>query len=172
MSKVYGFSDYDKHLSLKFSAELWLVILYFLRPYILMVSGIRMGRGSSGVEGAWGLKEMVYPDDFSLFIGVAATIPVLFVLFAWIKRKPGASDLVRKIWRNGVKILLVSAVLNVLILFIPLLLGIHQKLTTGGWVQLGVSLVVVWFLFSNRRVKDTFADFPAEEVDSAGNSGK
>jgi len=168
MSNVYSFSDYDKYLSLKFSSELWLVILYFLRPYILMVSGIRMGRGSSGSEGAWGLKDMVYPDDFSLFIGVFATIPTLIVLFAWIKRKPGASDLVRKIWGDGVKILLVSAVLNVLIVFIPLFLGVSHKITTAGWAQLGLSLIIVWFLLSSRRVKDTFADFPAEEVGTAG----
>ena len=163
MSNVYSFSDYDKYLSLKFSAELWLVILYFLRPYILVISGIRMGRGGSGVEGASGLKEMVYPDDFSLFTGIAASIPTLFVLFAWVKRKPGAADFVREIWRHGVILLLVSVALNVLTVFIPLFLGATHKISTSGWVQLGLSIVIAWFLLSSRRVKDTFADFPQVE---------
>ena len=45
MSKVYEFSDYDKYLSLKINFEVWLIIAYFLRPFILKISTIQMGRG-------------------------------------------------------------------------------------------------------------------------------
>ena len=49
MHKVYSFSDYDKHMSLKVDFNLWLVIAYFLRPFILKVSTIQMGFGASEV---------------------------------------------------------------------------------------------------------------------------
>lgn len=163
MSNLYSFSNYDKYLSLKISPALWLVIIYFLRPYVLMVSGLRIGRGGGKLEGTWRIKNMVYPDDFSLFIGIAASIPALLVIFAYAKRKPGAAGFVRRIWRNGVKFLLLSAALNVLILFIPLFLGVSQKFTTSGWVQLVVSALIIWYLFTSQRIKDTFADFPPEE---------
>jgi hypothetical protein len=50
MSRVYPFSAYDKYMSLKLDSNMWLIIVYFLRPFILKVSTIQMGRG--GVKSA------------------------------------------------------------------------------------------------------------------------
>jgi len=163
MSKVYSYKDYDKFLCLKVSTELWLVILYLLRPYVLLVSSVRMGRGGGGAEGVDSLKNMVYPDDFSLTLGILVTIPVLILLYGWVKRKPGAPDYVWKIWRHGAWLLITAAVLNIAIVLIPLLLGLMHHIHLAGWVQVVLSLPIIVYLYFSQRVKDTFADFPVEQ---------
>ena len=66
MSRVYPFSAYDKYMSLKLDSNMWLIMVYFLHPFILKLSTIQMGRGvkSGSVSG---LKDLVYPNDFDSF---------------------------------------------------------------------------------------------------------
>ena len=162
LSQVYSFKDYDKYMSLKLSFETWLIVAYLLRPYILKISSIRMGMGGSGATGAEGLKELVYPDNFSMVLGILATIPVFLFLFAWIKRKPGASEFVTKLWHKGSMILVSTAVLNIAIVFVPLLTGAIHSIHLGGWIQIGIALLIILYLVMSQRVKDAFADFPKE----------
>ena len=51
MSKVYPFTAYDKHMSLKLDSNMWLIIVYFLRPFIMKISTIQMGRGAKSDSG-------------------------------------------------------------------------------------------------------------------------
>jgi hypothetical protein len=162
MSKIYSFSDYDKYMALKMDFGLWLVIAYFLRPIILKVASIRMGRGGSGVTGAGGLKDILYPDDFGFFIALAVTIPAVLVLIAYAKRKPGASSFIRRIWSNGAILLMVTAGLNMAIVVLPLITGSIHHLGVYGWGQMAVAVCIFGYLLASSRVKDTFADFPVE----------
>ena len=73
MSKLYSFSDYDKYMSLKLDLEVWLIIAYFLRPFILKISTIQMGRGAKS-DSVSGLKDLVYPNDFGFFVALIAPI--------------------------------------------------------------------------------------------------
>lgn len=168
MSKIYDFTDYDKYLSLKINFELWLIIAYFLRPLILEISSFQMGRGakSSSVSG---LKDLVYPDDFGLFLAFLTTIPVFLVIFAYMKRKPEAQDYIRTLWRHGGKLLVLTAVLNVLIVFAPFILNMAHRINPMGWGQLVIAACIIVYLATSRRVKDTFADFP---VDTEADKGK
>ena len=168
MSKIYSFPDYDKYMSLKLDFEVWLIIAYFLRPFILKVSTIQMGRGGVKSDSVSGLKDMVYPDDFGFFIAFLATIPVLLLVFAYAKRKPGASGLVRKIWHNGRTLLLVTAVLNIIIIFVPFLMDLTHSINVLGWFQLVIALYIVFYLYTQQRVVDTFADFPKDEPETEG----
>jgi len=167
MSKLYTFSDYDGYMSLKLNFETWLIIVYFLRPFILKISTIQMGLGAKS-DSVSGLKDMVYPDDFGFFMAFAATIPVLLLMFAYVKRKPGASRLVRKIWHAGRTLLIATAVLNVVILFVPSVLGLAYSINILGWVQLAIALYIIFYLFTTQRVKDAFADFPKDATKTAG----
>lgn len=167
MSKLYTFSDYDKYMSLKPNFDMWLIVAYFLRPFILQISTIQMGRGAKS-DSVSGLKDLVYPDDFGLFIAIAATIPVLLLMFAYAKRKPGASRLVRKIWHGGRTLLLVTAVLNVVIIFVPFVLDLTHSINMLGWGQLAIALYIIFYLYTAQRVKDTFADFPKDAPESDG----
>ena len=166
MSKLYSFNDYDKYMSLKLDFELWLIIVYFLRPFIMKVSTIQMGRGAKS-DSVSGLKDLVYPNDFGFFLAFLATIPVLLLIVVYLKRKPGASGWVRKIWHKGKQLLLATAVLNMIIIFIPFLMDLTHKINMLGWGQLAIAAYIVFYLYTTQRVKDTFADFPKDESEAA-----
>jgi hypothetical protein len=161
MSRVYPFSAYDKYVSLKLDSTMWLIIVYFLRPFILKVSTIQMGRGAKS-ESVSGLKALVYPDDFGFFLAFVATIPVLILVFAYAKRKPDASEFVQSLWRNGRNLLVAAAVMNIVVIFIPFLANITHSINLYGWIQLAVAVAIIVYLYSSTRVTDTFADFPKE----------
>jgi hypothetical protein len=162
MSRVYPFSAYDKYVSLKLDSNMWLIIVYFLRPFILKVSTIQMGRGGVKSDSVSGLKNLFYPDDFGFFLAFIATIPVLILVFAYAKRKPGASEFVQSLWRNGRNLLVAAAVMNVVVIFIPFLANITHSINIYGWTQLAVAVAIIAYLYSSTRVTDTFADFPKE----------
>jgi hypothetical protein len=161
MSKKYSFPDYDKNLALKLSVEMWLIIVYFLRPLVLKVLTIKMGRGATSGNTSW-LKEIIYPDDFGFFIAILAALPVIPVMIAYNKRKPGASDAIKTLWRNGTNFLSVAAILNIIVIFIPLVVKPFYHITMLSWIQLAVAVGVLIFLRTSQRVKDTFADFPED----------
>ena len=165
MSKLYTFSDYDKYMSLKPDFEMWLIMVYFLRPFIMKISTIQMGRGAKS-DSVSGLKDMVYPNDFGFFIAFLATVPVILLLFVYVKRKPGASQWVRKIWRHGKTLLIVTAVLNVAIIFVPFLLDLTHSINMLGWAQLAIALFIIFYLYTTKRVKDVFADFPKDDPET------
>lgn len=164
MSKLYNFNDYDKYLCLKLSSELWLVVAYLMRPYIAIISTIRLGPGArKGVEGVDTIKLMLYPDDFSMTLGILSTFPVLFFVYIYMKKKPDAAPYVRMWWSRSAWLLGTSAILNVIIVFVPLLTGAVSHIQMPGWIQIGIALLILGYLFGSQRVKDTFADFPREE---------
>jgi len=114
------------------------------------------------------LKDLVYPNDFGFFIAFLATIPVLLLIMVYIKRKPGAPGWVRKIWHKGKQLLLATAVLNMIIIFIPFLMDLTHKINMLGWGQLAIAAYIIFYLYTTQRVKDTFADFPQDESETAG----
>ncbi len=161
MSRVYPFTAYDKYMSLKLDSNMWFIIVYFLRPFLLEVSTIQMGRGAKS-DSVSGLKNLVYPNDFGFFLAFVATIPVLLLVFAYAKRKPDASEFVQSLWRNGKKLLVAAAVLNIIVIFIPFLANITHSINIYGWGQLAAAVAIIIYLYSSKRVTDTFADFPEE----------
>jgi len=167
MSKVYPFSAYDKHMSLKLDSNMWLIIVYFLRPFIMKISTIQMGRGAKS-DSVSGLKDLVYPNDFGFFLAFIATVPVLILILAYAKRKPGASDLMQSIWRNGRNLLVAAAVVNIVVIFITFVMNLTHSINAYGWGQLAVAIGIIFYLYQSKRVTDTFGDFPKEtEVDEA-----
>jgi len=124
-----------------------------------VLTSFQMGRGSKNASVS-GLKDMVYPHDFALFIGILAALPVIVVLVAYVKRKPGASDSIKRLWRNGANFLTAAAVLNIIIIFVPPGTGASYQITKFGWAQLIIAVGIIIFLYTSRRVKDTFSDFP------------
>jgi hypothetical protein len=88
---------------------------------------------------------------------------VLFFIYAWSRRSPGGSTLVRYIWRNGSMFLILAALFNIASVLAPLFAGAGHKIHVVGWVQLGISVVIVVYVQFSQRVKDTFADFPEDQ---------
>jgi hypothetical protein len=168
MSRVYSFSAYDKYMSLKLDSNMWLVIAYFLHPYILKISTIQMGRGGVKTDSVKGLKNLIYPDDFGFFLAFIASIPVLVLMLAYAKRKPDAAQWVRTIWRNGRNLLATAAVLSIIVVFVPFLTALSHSIPVYGWGQLVVAAGILYYLYSSKRVADTFADFPADSETESG----
>jgi hypothetical protein len=161
MSRVYPFSAYDKYMSLKLDSNMWLVIVYFLHPYLLKISTFQMGRGPKS-DSVSGLKNLIYPDDFGFFLAFVASIPVLLLMVAYAKRKPDAAQWVRTIWGNGRNLMATAAVLSVIVVFVPFLAELSHSIPVYGWGQLAVAAGILYYLFTSKRVADTFADFPAD----------
>ncbi|MEE8429253.1 MAG: DUF2919 family protein [Gammaproteobacteria bacterium] len=154
MANQYPFSAYDKYLCLKPDFSVWLVLVFLLRPYVVVLLSIANRKDHTG------LINLVYSDRLAMILAAIAAIPAIFVVYAFIKRKPDAPDKVRRIWQHGRELLLGSSFLNVLVVFLPLLTGIAREISTVGWAQFGISAYIIYYLFTERRVRDTFADFP------------
>jgi len=158
----YDFSQYDKYLNLKVNAGLWLVVLYLMRPYVVLMVSLMGHRGGTSAVGIEGVRYMLYPDDFSLVLALLATLPVLLFFYALSKRRPGASALVRNLWGNGIFLLVTAAVLNIVTVFVPILTGATTRIPRLGWVQVVLACLIIAYLYSSRRARDTFADSPVE----------
>lgn len=166
MNRVYSFKEYDQYLSLKPGPGFWLITLFFLRPYLLKLSTFQRGRGPK-TEAVSRLYEIVYPDNFGFFLAVIATLPVVLLLVALMKRKPGAPELVRRIWRNGIWLLTFAAVLNVIVVFIPIFIGRVHGIHVLDIAQLLITLLSLAYITRSVRLRDTFADFPAESPEES-----
>lgn len=155
MSSKYPFSAYDKkYLCLNMSTGMWLVLAFLLRPYVIMIMSLANRRDRMG------LINMFYADRFGMVLGALAAVPALLLIYAWFKRKPDAPDRVRWLWRHGRVLLIASIVLNIVIVFVPVLLGKAAGIGYVGALQLALCAGILLYLLRSQRVEDTFADFP------------
>jgi len=155
MARVYGFSAYDGNLTLKVSPTLWLAVIFLLRPYVIMVLSFANRRDPMA------LLEMFYADRQPMVVASIAALPVILFLVAYMKRSKAENvSWAKRLWHRGRELLMVSAVLNVFVVFFPYLVDPHHKMTLVGVTQLLITLFVVLFLARSKRVKDTFADYP------------
>jgi len=154
MGKVYPFSAYDSNLCLKPDLGMWLVFAFLLRPYLVPLLSVVNRKDKMG------LINLVYADRYAMVFGAIAAIPAIFVLYAFTKRAPEATDNIKRIWQRGRELLLAATLLNVLVVFFPVLVGLVDQVNTIGWVQCGICIFIIYYLFSDKRVRDTFADFP------------
>ena len=160
VKKVYSFEEYDKYLCLKPSRGLWVVILFLLAPFVITLLTYLFGRRGGDVNIMKNIQNVLYPNDLSLMLAFLASMPTLIFMYAWIRRKPGAADNVKKICRNGAVMLNATAIMNIIIIFLPLLTGGVRSIHWIGWVQASLLLIIISYLRSSQRVKDTFSDFP------------
>lgn len=152
----YSAASYDDQMCLKPPLLLWIAVFYLSRAVtlpVLMAIGHFAGvdsRAITAFRAYWSLDSLLP----SLIAGV-----VLFTLF---RRVPAASEAVRWIWARGRMFLAVSAVLDIVLLVIAVIrLG---EIDSSSLLSLGAAMGDAYFLvyiLAARRVRDTFADFPA-----------
>ncbi len=159
MTEKYAIESYDKHLCLRMNDTLWVILLFLLRPYLVTIISLVNRTDRTG------LIDMVYSDKLVLWWAFLAGIPAVFVVYAWNRRRPGASMFARKVWRRGRELLAVSALCNIAVVFMPLWLGLAHHIDKVGWVQFAISLAIAVTLYSSPYIKDCFADFPEEDAD-------
>lgn len=156
MQEKHSIKNYDKYLCLRINDTLWFILLFLLRPYL--VTAISLVNSSDRT----GVINMVYSDKMALWWGLLVGVPAVLVIYAWTKRKPGASSFVRMLWRRGRVLLAISAIFNMAIVFIPLWAGVVHRVSMAGWIQLVISFGIVVVVFSSSYIRDCFSDFPQE----------
>jgi hypothetical protein len=96
-------------------------------------------------------------------LGALAGVPASLLIYAWIKRKPGASPFVRSIWGKGRPLLAVSALLNACVIVIPFWIETAHAILPRDWIQLSIALLIVIVLYTSSYIRDCFGDFPSDE---------
>ena len=156
MKNKYPFNAYDNNLCLKPSLGMWLVMLFFLRPYVIIAMSLSNKADRLGGIKMFGLGE-------SLIYSAIAALPAMLIIYAWIKRQPEAGAFVRWIWAHG-RILLAGSGLFTILYIVLLQVFIKSiKLSFIEAVPVLVCPIILYYLYKSERVKDTFADFPKND---------
>ncbi len=158
MSKHYSIARYDKNLCLKPNLTMWLISLFLLQAYIVLILSV------VNLKDRTALIDLVYPDRLALSLGALAGIPAALVAYAWVKRNPRATPFVKSVWNNGRALLAGSALLNAVLVFVPLWLGTMHSIPPRVWVQLAIALLIVVVVYTSSYIRDCFADFPVDEA--------
>ena len=158
MSNYHAISCYDKNLCLKPDATMWLIFLFLSRAYVILILSI------VNMSDRTGLIDLVYPDRLTMSLGALAGIPTALLVYAWVKRTPGAPPYVRNIWGKGRVFLVVSALLNACVVFVPFWMDTAHAIPAGNWIQFAIALLIVIVVYSSSYIRDCFNDFPSDEV--------
>ncbi len=162
MSQKYSFQDINEYNVIKVSSSLALSTIYLLKYFILLIA-LPILLKFPGMDEA-GKAVLPYIEQFAKnhinLLLLFSSIPALFVFVAMFKRVPSTlSPFLRKVWQQGRNILLVSVVIDLVLLGIFLLTG-FKKLNEVLILIFYLDILVAWYLFKSKRVKDTFAEFP------------
>ncbi len=133
---------------------MWLIFLFLLRPYLVFVGSVASRKDRMQII------DLFYSDKLTFSLAAFAAIPAALLIYAWTKKNPDAPPFIKRVWSNGRALLAVTAILNAIIVFVPLWLGKVHKLTAFSWAQLLVSLLIVLILYKSHYIKDCFGDFP------------
>jgi hypothetical protein len=152
----YSPSNYDDEMCLKPPLLLWLTVLFLCRAIMLpMVIGIGHVAGVNA-DAMTQLREFWSADQL---VPAVIAIPVLCAL-CW--RSGSAPDFLRGIWARGRVLLALSAAVDI---GLPLISQLWQRQVTDQFVLTlfasGVDIYFLAYILAARRVRDTFADFPA-----------
>lgn len=152
----YAAFNYDDYLCLRPPLLLWIAVLYLSRAItlpIVMGLGYFVGVDHDAInllQGFWTI-ETLFPSL------IAATM-----LYAMVRRLPSASTVVRWIWAHGRILLTASAVMDLVLLVLH---GLQRDALVDqaapSLVAAILNLYFVLYILMARRVRDTFADFPA-----------
>jgi hypothetical protein len=157
MNHSYSASSYDDFLCIKPPLLLWIAVLYLARAVALPI--------------VWGLSSLaaMSPEARTLIFGLTSPsglVPSLVaaaVLYALFRRVPAASDRVRWIWARGRSLLAVSAVMDLALSLAqsPLWRPSGADASPMPLLAAAFDLYFLVYILTTRRVRDTFADFPA-----------
>lgn len=151
----YDLNDYDSHFALRPSWLLIASMLFLCRGWLLLLM-----IGVSNVAGVSVELDDLVPTDH-VWEGLIAGVPSMLTLYAWLVRVPTAKAFVRAIWRNGRKLLTLSALLHIALVFAAEWPSTRWLLEpVAAAIFLG-DLWVIAFVWLSRRVTDTFLDFPS-----------
>jgi len=162
VTRLYSPDRYDQNFVLKVPVHLALVMLYVVRHlFIVFLAFNPLPR----LSGAFDFMRPLVSSPAVLL----TDLPGFLVLFAWARREPGAYRVWHWIWSNGRSLLTVALLSHFLLLAI---LEGAEALKAFNYrtearlviVNLGVDLLLVYYLWRFAIVRDVFADFPEDAV--------
>lgn len=154
----YDISDINQYGVLKPGLTLALAMIFLTRHWWLAV-GVLMSRSS-------GVMDDYFDGTIKYFL--VAEAPVLLICAMLIIRKPAAGEFVRKIWKHGLWLLSLAAVLNLglLIVSLPRFTIDVSRLDGLQWGAIAVNICILVYLLLFPRARDAFAEFPAPPSDN------
>lgn len=163
MTRAYSPDHYNRNLVLKVPVPLALVMLYIVRHlFIIFLAFNPLPKLSA----AFSALQPLVSSPAVLLTGV----PGFLVLLAWAKREPSATPGWRWIWSRGRGLLTAALLAHFLVLAV-----IHGPDALKGFeyryearlviVNLGVDLLLIYYLWRFSIVRDVFADFPEDSDD-------
>jgi hypothetical protein len=159
MKQQYPFNAYDRYLCLRLNPGAWVVMAYILRPYMIMTFSL------ANKQDRWGLINLIYQDRLAMALSALAAVPVFFLIYAFVKRKPGVTGFARRVWHKGYLLIMISLLLNILIVFVPTLAGKTDSVSYAGMLQLAITIFMIAYIATSQRVRDTFADYPEKTAE-------
>jgi hypothetical protein len=162
-SRSYSLTSYDQYLCLKPPLMLWITCLYLSRALALpLFSGLASWSGTDTAslsQGAFQLSAM------------PPALPAFLVLMALLTRSPSRGRFARWIWANSRTLLGLSAILDLALPGVLLLLGDGHALkqTLGRLLSEAFDLYFLLFIACSQRTRDVFRSYP--EAAAAGESG-
>ena len=164
----YSLSSYDQNLCLKPPLMLWIGILFLSRglTFPLLVTLSQLGGGNADtralVHGQFGLGTLL-PSSLAFL-----------VLFALAMRSPSGVRAARSIWRRGGWLLAAAAIFDLALAVAAAATGPSGRgggiEALGEWQVVGAlfDLYFLAYILASRRVRDVFADFPAQAESARG----
>ena len=156
MPRSYSPANYDDNWCLKPPLLLWIAIVYLSRAISLPLAAALCSLAGVGADTVSLLRDL-WSADAVLSSSIAAA-----VFYALCRRVPSASEAVRWIWRHGRMLLAIAALLDVcLSLMTPIRQGAGSHQALLFVVGAGIDVYFLLYVLLARRVRDTFAEFPA-----------
>jgi len=148
---VYSFSDYDSNGTLRVSPWMWFWIIFSMRHVILWL-GLSISHTMDMMD------DLTNETHWAFLL---CGIPPLILLLDAGFRVPEAGRLPRRIWHSGRWLLLAAIILHVLIAIGVGMTKPEWQVSLTQMLFLGLDVLGLRFVFKSPRVRDVFADFPA-----------
>lgn len=157
----YDAGDFDRWMCLLPGVATWIVIVFLMRPYVVMAMSF------ANRTDRMGLIDLIYPERFWFALNALAALPAIAVVVAYLRRRPEAGKWPRRVWANGRIWLIASAVANLVVALVAIVLAPSQ----GAGIVLPLMVCgaawTLWYLVVAHRVRDTFMDFPTADDEKA-----
>lgn len=161
-SVKYSIEDYNEYDILKISFNLSLVAAYLLKYFYIMILLPIFSKVPGLSESVTLIMPFVnkFVEEPMNLIFLVSSLPVVLVTAAMFRRVPQTeSPLLRWAWKRGKILLLSSAIIDIILMLLYLLLGIRH-LNEMYILFLYLDGMCIVYLWKSRYAIDAFAQFP------------
>ncbi|MDO7084514.1 DUF2919 family protein [Pseudocolwellia sp. AS88] len=151
----YSLKDFNQFDCLKLSIGIYAILAFVTRGYIVWIMSI------SNMNNQTDTIEMIFPDPKMFYLSLVSGALGLFVFLIISLRRPNAALWIKFCWQHIRKFLLCALVVD---LTVSVIGYFYLSLLSYTWllIQIVITLVLVVFLYTNKKVKLNIKEFPEE----------